>query len=299
MPHPHPRPVTDPAPPGPALHVAALHVHPIKSLRGIAVRAASVDAFGLALDRRWMLVDDAGVFMTQREDAGLTRLEIALVPPAGGDATVATRDATLRVRAPSGATIDLAPPPPDARRRRVRIWADEVMACDYPAEVDQWFEAALGRPCHLTWMPDDSRRPVAHDRATSADRAPFSDAFPVLVLSQASLDDLNARLVARAQAPVGPERFRANVRVAGAAAPYAEDTWGRVRAGEVALDLVKPCARCVVTTLDPETGRAGAEPLRTLAEYRKVGSKVMFAQNALVREPGLLHVGDAVHVGAD
>ena len=280
------------------LRVASLHVHPVKSLRGVPVTAADVGDLGLALDRRWMLVDDAGVFLTQREDAGMTLLRTSLVPPPGvdGSAPVSLAHA-VRVHAPSGATVDLAPPPPDARRRRVRIWAHEVEACDSAPELDAWFSEALGRTCHLMWMPDDARRPIDHQSAGPDDRAAFSDAFPVLVASQASLDDLNARLVAQGQAPVPMERFRPNVVVAGPAEPYAEDAWGRVRIADVALDLVKPCARCVVTTIDPETARGGSEPLRTLSAYRKVGSKVMFAQNALVRAGGRVAVGDGVTTG--
>jgi uncharacterized protein YcbX len=264
-------------------------------VRGVAVGAADVGELGLALDRRWMLVDDAGVFLTQREDAGMALLHTSLVAPTGGNADApVTLAHTVRVHAPSGASVDLAPPPPDARRRRVRIWAHEVEACDAGADLDAWFTEALGRPCHLMWMPDDSRRPIDHDAATPADRAAFSDAFPVLVASQASLDDLNARLAASGKPAVTMERFRPNVVVVGDAEPYAEDRWGRVRVGDVALDLVKPCARCVVTTIDPDTARGGAEPLRTLSEYRKVGSKVMFAQNALVRATGRVRVGDRV-----
>ncbi len=280
-----------------ALHVASLHLYPIKSLRGLAVDAATVDDLGLALDRRWMLVDDGGVFLTQREDPSMTLLRTSLVPAAGGDARRAELGHMVRVHAPSGDTLDLAPPPPDARRRRVRIWAHEVVATDYPADVDAWFSEALGRPCHLTWLPEDSRRPIDHPHATPTDRAAFGDAFPVLVATQASLDDLNARLAARGEPAVSMERFRPNVVVAGDAAPYAEDTWGRMWAGEVALDLVKPCARCVMVTVDPESARSGSEPLRTLSSYRKVGSKVIFAQNALVRAGGALRVGDPVQTG--
>jgi uncharacterized protein len=280
------------------LRVASLHVHPVKSLRGIPVSAADVGDLGLALDRRWMLVDDAGVFLTQREDAGMALLHTSLVAPPGVDGGAPVSLAhTVRVHAPSGATLDLAPPPPDARRRRVRIWAHEVEACDSTPEIDAWFADALGRACHLMWMPDDARRPIDHHSAGPADRAAFSDAFPVLVASQASLDDLNARLLAQGQEAVAMERFRPNVVVAGAAEPYAEDAWGRVGVGGVTLDLVKPCARCVVTTIDPDTARAGAEPLRTLSGYRKVGSKVMFAQNALVRGGGRVRVGDLVTTG--
>jgi uncharacterized protein YcbX len=277
----------------PALRVASLHVHPVKSLRGVDVAAATVDDLGLALDRRWMLVDEDGVFLTQREDAGMARLAVALLDTRGSPAPQAALDSTVRVTAPDGRTIDLVPPPPDAPRRPVRIWAHTVAACSYPADVDAWFSEALGHRCALVWMPDDVCRPVDHASATADDRAPFSDGFPVLVVSEASLADLNARLAARGEPAVAMARFRPNVVVAGAG-PYAEDGWASVQVGDVALALVKPCGRCVVTTLDPHSGAGGVEPLRTLAEYRRQGSKVLFAQNALVRAGGTIRVADAV-----
>ena len=285
------------APPPAAPHVAALHVHPVKSLRGVAVAAAAVGDLGLALDRRWMLVDDAGVFLTQREDAGMTRLAVALVDRAGHATNEARDDLRVRVAAPDGATLDLDPPPADAPRRRVRIWSHTVDACTYPPAVDGWFAARLGRPCALVWMPDDVRRPIDHASAGAADRAPFSDGFPALVVTEGSLADLNARLARRGHPPVGMARFRPNV-VVGGAEPYAEDGWATLDAGDVSLALVKPCGRCVVTTLDPHTGAGGVEPLRTLAEYRRAGTKVVFAQNALVRGGGTIRVGDRVSVTA-
>lgn len=279
----------------PALRVASLHVHPVKSLRGVSVAAADVGDLGLALDRRWMLVDADGRFLTQREDAGMARLAVTLVDAAGAPAAHARLDSRVRVEAPDGRTLELAPPRPEAPRRAVRIWTHTVPACGYPADVDAWFSDALGRPCALVWMPDDVRRPIDHDRVRADDRAPFSDAFPVLVVTEASLADLNARLAAGGRPAAEMARFRPNVVIAGAL-PYAEDEWGALRAGEVALALVKPCGRCVVTTLDPLTGLGGTEPLRTLAEYRRQGSKVLFAQNALVRAGGVIRVGDAVAV---
>jgi uncharacterized protein YcbX len=269
-------------------HVAGLWAYPVKSLGGVALGAARVGPLGIARDRRWMLVDPDGVALTQRQHPRMALLRVALLGAADDE------DAPITVTAPGGATRDVTPPPAGAPRRRVQVFDDAVDAATHPAAVDAWFAAQLGIPCHLVYLPDDAERPVDPRYAGPGDRTAFTDGYPVLVASQASLDHLNARLAARGEPPVGVERFRPSVLVAGAA-PYAEDGWRTVRAGAVELRLVKPCARCVVTTVDPARGVAdGREPLRTLAEYRRAGDKVLFAQNAVVRAPGTLRVGDPV-----
>jgi uncharacterized protein YcbX len=232
-----------------------------------------------------MLVDDAGVFFTQRT---LPRMALARAVP---------DDDGVRVSAPGLDPLCLAPPPADAPRRRVRVWDDEVEAQAYPSSVDTWFAHVLGRPCHLVYMPDDVIRPVDPRFAGPDDRAAFADALPVLLVSRESVADLNARLVARGEAPVGVERFRPNVVVESTGAAFAEDDWEAIALGDAALRVVKPCARCVLTTVDPESGQPSArgEPLRTLATYRTRGGKVLFAQNALVARRGAVAVGDAVH----
>lgn len=267
------------------LHVAALHVYPVKSLGGVAVDAARVDDLGLALDRRWMLVDGDGRALTQREHAGLARLRVTLVG-----------DGTVRVTASDGAAIDLAPSAPGAARRRVLLFDDVLEGATYPPAVDAWFAERTGLACALVHLPDDVVRPVDPAYAEPGDRAAFSDGYPVLVATQASLAALNARLVARGEPAVSMARFRPNVVVAGDGAPFAEDAWPGLAVGEVVLRLAKPCARCVVTTIDQATGARGVEPLRTLAEFRRRAGKVLFAQNALVRRGGTVRVGDPVHV---
>ena len=272
--------------------VSALHVYPVKALAGVALDAARVDDLGLTPDRRWMLVDADGRALTQREVPALVRLATALLGDGG-----------VRVTAPDGSTRELHAAPPDARRRLVRLFGDVIEAATSDAATDAWFARHVGVPCALVHLPGDVVRPVDPDYAEPEDRAAFSDGYPVLVASEASLADLNARLVARGAAPVTMARFRPNVVLAGdALAAFAEDDWRALRLGDgdraVTLRLVKPCARCVVTTVDPATGATGREPLRTLAEYRRRGSKVLFAQNALVRAGGTVRVGDAAIVTA-
>jgi len=278
-----------------APHVAGLWVYPVKSLGGVRVSAAHVGPLGLAGDRRWMLVDAEGWAVTQRERPAMVQLRVAL-DGAGdvADAAEVNEAGAVTVVAPDGASLRLTPPAPGASRRPVRLFDDTVDAAECGADADAWFSARLGAPVRLVYLPDDVVRPVDPRYAAPGDRAAFSDGYPVLVAAQASLDDLNARLSARGESPMGIERFRPNVLVAGTA-PYAEDGWRTLHAGDVALALVKPCARCVITTVDPARGRAtGPEPLRTLAGYRRVGSKVLFAQNAVVRATGTLRVGAAI-----
>lgn len=282
-----------------APHVAGLWVYPVKSLGAVPVPGARVGPLGLAGDRRWMLVDAEGWAVTQRERPAMVQLRVTLdgeeLDGEEADGIVADARGPVTVLAPDGASLRLTPPAPGAPRRRVRLFDDTVDAAECGADADAWFSARLGAPVRLVYLPDDVVRPVDPRYAAPGDRAAFSDGYPVLVAAQASLDDLNARLAARGEPPVGIERFRPNVLVAGTA-PYAEDDWRTLHAGDVALALVKPCARCVITTVDPARGRAaGPEPLRTLAEYRRAGSKVLFAQNAVVRAAGTLRVGDAVH----
>jgi uncharacterized protein YcbX len=270
-----------------ALRVAGLWVYPVKSLGGVAVGAARVGPLGLDGDRRWLLVDGAGRALTQREHAGLARFAVA--QGGGGGVTVT---------APDGAALALEPPGAGAPRRRAEVFGDVVHALAAPPAADAWFAERLGAPCHLVALPDDADRRVDPRYAGPDDRTAFTDGYPVLVATQGSLDELNGRLGARGAAPVDVRRFRPNVLVAGAA-PWAEDGWAAVRAGGATLALVKPCARCVVTTVDPDRGvRDGPEPLRTLTEYRRVGPKVLFAQNAVVRGAGLVRVGDPVVVTA-
>jgi hypothetical protein len=241
-----------------------------------------------------MLVDGGGQFLTQRSDPRMALLHVELRPRDGG----AGRHGPIRVHAPDGATLDVPLPAADAPRRRVQVWDDRVDgAATYPSDVDAWLTAALGRPCHLVYMPDDAWRQVDPAYAGPGDRTSFTDAFPLLLVSRESVADLNARLAERGAPPVDERRFRPNVVVEDAGRAFAEDDWRGVRVGGATLAVAKPCARCVVTTVDPDTARPSSrgEPLRTLATYRTRGGKVLFAQNALVRSAGRVRVGDAVH----
>jgi uncharacterized protein YcbX len=175
---------------------------------------------------------------------------------------------------------------------QVTIWKDSVTAQRVSTQVDQWLSTAIGTPCHLVYIPDDEIRSCDPEFAQADDRTGFADAFPLLLISTASLDDLNQRL----QQPVSMQRFRPNIVVEGCDA-FAEDNWRKFTLGNIPMRGVKLCSRCVLTTVDPKTGkRTGAEPLQTLMGYRKQGKNVYFGQNIIHDALGSIQLGDRVVV---
>lgn len=271
--------------------LAALGLHPIKSCGALAPREALVIETGLEFDRAWMVVDPRGEMLTQRE---LPRL--ALVRP-----TLRLNDLVLR--APGMLALHLALDAVEAATR-VRVWGDVVKAFDMGALAAQWFSDFLGRPCRLVRFDPEEKR--LSDRAWTGETAAevgFADAFALLVSSTASLAELNRRLQAAGQPPVGPERFRANLVLDGLEA-FDEDHIDEItfdaEGGPVRIKLVKPCTRCGIPNVDPATGEPGAEPGATLAGLRsdaRMGGAVTFGMNAIVLEGAdrLLRVGQTGH----
>jgi uncharacterized protein YcbX len=262
------------------MRLSAITIYPVKSLKGIAVAEAAIEPRGLAYDRRWMLVDNFGAFMTQREYPRMALVRVDLTPHG------------LLCVAPEGEPL-LVPYAGEGRPFAVEIWRDHCRAVTVSREADEWFSRFLGLACHLVRMPETTERRVDTDYAHNSEIVSFADGYPFLLIGQASLDDLNRRLAE----PLPMARFRPNLVVVGAA-PFAEDGWRRVQIGDAVFAPVKPCARCELTTVDPDRGVVGGkEPLRTLATFRKVGSKVLFGQNLLLAEGGgTLRVGAAVRV---
>jgi len=275
-----------------AVHLSALFIYPVKSLRGCAVDETSIDPWGLAGDRRFMVVDATGKFLSQRT---LPRL-----------ALIGTRldAATLTLEAPRHGAIRIPrADQPDADRRQVSVWSSgELSAEDCGDAVAGWLSDFLALPCRLVRAGAAFRRPVRKAPSDLKDReVAFADAFPGLLLTEASLHDLNDRLVAHGGEAVPMDRFRPNLVVAGAT-PHAEDGWTRVRIGGVFFRCAGPCARCVMTTIDQETGERGVEPLRTLAGYRRDARQpedVNFGQNVIPETvTGIIRAGDPVSVAA-
>ena len=261
------------------VHLSGLYIYPIKSAGGIPVDAWDADERGLRHDRRWMLVDETGLFISQRELPRMALIGVRI-----------ERDC-LVVDAPDMPPLEVPLDPPTTNSVLARIWDDLVESLAVGDGADRWFSELLGVGCKLVYLPDESVRPVDPDYGRPEDQVGLADAFPFLLISEASLADLNARL----ERPVPMNRFRPNLVVRGCE-PFAEDGWRLVRIGQITLRVVKPCARCTITTVDQTTVAVGKEPLRTLARFRRAGTKVHFGQNLIHDETGTLHLGDPVEI---
>jgi uncharacterized protein YcbX len=260
------------------MELSGLMLYPVKSCGGLVVAEWEVDRFGLRHDRRWMVATPDGRLVSQRECPAL-----ALVRPE-------FREPHLRLTAPDLPPLIVPLHPQGGRPVMVRVWANTLRAIAPDHRADDWFSRVVGEECFLAYFPEDGERVLDPTWAPEGGTTGFADGFPFLLIGEASLGDLNDRL----ETPLPMNRFRPNLVVAGSS-PFAEDGWGRIRVGEIPMRVVKPCARCVVTTTDQATGRrAGEEPLRTLATFRRVDGKVMFGQNVVHYATGRLRVGDPV-----
>ncbi|CAL9378384.1 putative protein YcbX [Streptomyces sp. enrichment culture] len=269
-------------------HLHSIHVHPVKAFRSLPLREVFVEPWGPAGDRRWMLIDDGGKVVTQRQQPRLALAAAELLPGGG-----------VRLSAPGAEPVTVPVPRPGGTVPVV-IFRDKVEAV--PAEDDAvhaWCSAYLGVDVRLVHMDDPAtRRPVDPAYAQPGETVAFADGYPLLLTTTASLDRLNS-LIAEgdhpAEGPLPMNRFRPNVVVEGTA-PWDEDTWTRIAIGEVPFRVAKPCGRCVVTTTDQETARRGREPLHTLAARRRADGKLVFGQNLVPLSTGTIRVGDPVEV---
>ncbi len=259
--------------------LSQINIYPIKACRGISLPQWEIEPRGFRHDRRWMLVDDTGLQITQRDFAQLTFV------------TVSLHDGYLRVMAPYMEELIVPFAVSTSTHIPIVVWNDGVEAVPVSNEASEWFSEYLGTSCTLVVMTERSVRFVNRQYAVDNDIVSFADAFPFLLLSEESLADLNARL----PSPVPMKRFRPNLVVKGCE-PFAEDGWKEITIGQARFHVVKPCARCTVPTIDTETGVKGTEPLRTLATYRSVDNKVLFGQNVIPGGVGSVNVGDEVQV---
>ena len=257
--------------------IASIHVYPIKSLGGFSVSQVQLTDRGLEHDRRWMLIDPDGRFLSQRECSAMACLHCA--PHGNGFRVTDTRN---------GTTLDVPWSITDGTRINAKVWDDEVELILGNVSMEQWFSEALQRPVRPGYMPDSTFRSTDPNYANVP--VALNDGFPALIISQASLDELNARL----KTPVPMERFRPNFVIDGGQ-PFQEDEWKELSIGKLSFSIVKPCARCVIITTDQRTGERSSEPLRTLASYRSVENKVRFGMNATFAGTGVIHVGDPVN----
>lgn len=264
--------------------LSEINIYPIKSLGGIGLNQALVQPRGLQYDRRWMLADEAGRFVSQREIPEMALLDTALEPPY---LTVFSRkNPAERIQIP------LEPGLAEMPELEVQIWKDHCPARVHGEAINQWFSDVLGQRLRLVYMPDSTRRPT--DGRYAADHhVSFADGFPFMILSRATVDELNSRL----DQPLPMNRFRPNFVVEGSAA-FDEDRWGDFQIGDQPFRMAKPCGRCIITTINQETAQRTAEPLQTLATYRKWDRSIYFGMLAvwLGSTQGQVRIGDEVRL---
>lgn len=268
--------------------VSSLFVYPIKSCRGISLRELQFDARGPRWDRRWMLVDDDGVFVTQRTQPRLASIETRLE----GD--------SVWVSAPGVEPFQI--PAATNERRAVRVWKYEGEGLDQGDAAASWFQNVLHCSCRLVQVPDDSQRMSSTRFTDVSAKVGFADGYPALLASLESLAELNRRL----EHKLPMNRFRPNI-VVRDCQPFEEDEWAELQAPNLQLTVAKPCVRCVITTIDQQTLEQGKEPLKTLAQFRRgAGFEQLdpdekgatFGQNCVHHGPGSLRVGDEIDVKA-
>lgn len=270
------------------MRLTYLATYPVKSCYRVEVAAAEVEPWGLAGDRRWLIVDGDAKLITQRETPQLGRIRPE--PRDGGLLLRAAGAQDLWVPHPSGDTTD------------VRHFFMSIAATPAGRPADRWISEVIGRPATLVYLDDPTRRPVDPEYGEPGDRVSFADGYPLLLANAASLDAVNDWLVEAGEEPVPMTRFRPNVVVSGAPA-WAEDGWigGRVVIGDVSFRVPKPCSRCVLTTVDPETGEKGRQPLRILGQRRRFPQGLLFGVNLIPDLEGFggrgkIAVGDEVIV---
>ena len=257
-----------------------IYIYPVKSLGGLALQETEVTNRGLKHDRRWMLVDEQGRFLSQRTSPNMALFK--LVPETGGFRVIYMPDGSsviIRFSATMGESLP------------VTIWDDTCTGTLVDTEADRWFSARLNCACRLVYMADDALRPVDERYAKQAELVSFADAYPTLLIGQASIDYLNQQL----PDPVEADRFRPNLIFTGGYA-HQEDQMAHITINHIDFYGVKPCARCVMIGINQQTGRVGKEPAKTLATYRQWNKKVYFGQNLLHQGCGKIRVGDEVHI---
>jgi uncharacterized protein len=258
--------------------LSQIWIYPIKSLGGIRLKSASVMDKGLQYDRRWMLVDEDGIFMTQRLNPKMALFKISIDEPKQQLTVALNHDQySLTMHQPDSAVI------------KAKVWNDEVDVLEVSKECSQWFSENLNLKCRLVSFPEQNPRPVDPLYKVNEEQVSLADGYPFLIIGEQSLADLNARLLE----PVPMNRFRPNFVFAGGT-PYEEDSWKDFKIGKNRFFGVKPCSRCVLTTINQETAEQGKEPLSTLSSYRKRGNKIYFGQNVLAIDHNEIREGDEI-----
>ena len=260
--------------------ISQLFIYPVKSLGGIALQQAKVTSRGLEHDRRWMLIDEHKNFLSQRKFPEMALFDTAL------------KEQGLQVTYTPTQKAMLIPFEPQTQHDvEVDVWGSLCTGTYVSAVIDDWFSELLNVPCRLIYMKNDSLRQVDERYATAGHITSFADGYPMLLVSEASLNDLNGKL----KTEITIARFRPNIVITGTE-PYLEDRMQHFEAAGINFYGVKPCARCVMIGVDPSNGHTSTEPLKTLAGYRKANNKIYFGQNLIHNGEGIISVGDLLNI---
>ena len=262
------------------MHLSEIWIYPVKSLGGIRLKEAKVEEKGLQHDRRWMIVDQHGRFITQRTNSKMALLDVAIT--SDGLLISERKDQQNYIQVPFENKHN--------NTLEVKVWKDNVCAYTVGKEIDDWLSTNLGKPVRLVSMDDLTHRPMDTDYAAfTGAGVSFADDFPYLLTCESSLKDLNDRLVI----PVEMKRFRANFIISGSQ-PFEEDTWQYIEINGLHFNVAKSCERCVMINIDPFSGSKGLEPMKTLATYRKENKNILFGQNLTAQQTGIVREGDRV-----
>ncbi|MEN8445316.1 MAG: MOSC N-terminal beta barrel domain-containing protein [Cyanobacteria bacterium J06555_13] len=294
------------------LVLSGLHIYPIKSAAGLSLHKAELTPRGFHHDRRCMVVDVAGQFMTQRRFPKMALIQVTLPSVDNKTSTDQSSQHPMSLCAPGMPTLVVSmedavaaqqvnKQPTPQKTIEVEVWGDRTQAIHLGPQAQQWLTDFLSTPCQLVYMPATSHRPTDHGKFGPSNIVSFADAFPYLLISEASLAELNTKLKAKNVNPVPMNRFRPNLVVNGCESPHAEDQWQRIRIGEAIFSVAKPCARCSVPTVDQSNGEkaSGNEPIKTLSTYRAWDKAVWFGQNLIQENPeveAVVRVGDRIEV---
>jgi uncharacterized protein len=262
------------------LTLAEIFIYPVKSLGGISVDSAFAGERGLKYDRRYLLVDENRMFLTQRDLPQMALLKLSFTEK-GFNVLYAIDNSLVTIPFESESN----------EKVKVKIWDDQCNSVRVSKKLDEWFSDKLKINCSLVYMPDKEQRVVEKKYINEDHIVSFADAYPYLIIGQSSLDDLNSRL----EIPLPINRFRPNFVFSGGN-PYEEDDWKDFKIGDTHFKAVKPCARCMITTTNQETAERSNEPLKTLSTYRRINGKVMFGMNVICSKQGFVTIGDKIEL---
>ena len=250
-----------------------INIYPVKSLPGISLKESSVEERGLKYDRRWMLVDSDDTFITQRLFPQMVLIDVRIV-----NEELIFSHRSKRIEPLKISLTDFP-----SKKVTVKVWEDFCNAVEYSKVINNWFSEAIENQCKLVYMPNTSERKTSTKYFKESKNYSFADGYPFLIIGEESLNYLNSKL----DKSISMNQFRPNLVFSGGT-EHDEDNWNNIQIGELKFSIVKPCARCVITTIDPMNGKKNKEPLTTLSSYRNFKNKIMFGQNVIGHSEGTI-----------